>query len=164
MSWTDKLKDYAPDIATAILTGGASLPQLALKAIGDATGSQVSTIEQLQSAVETADPATMLKITQANNSFKLRMKELSNDLTASELTDKQNAREQHKHSKMPAVITCLLTFMVSGLLYSIMHTELTANNHDLAMMMFGQVFALWGASITYWVGTTRSSANKDKKQ
>jgi hypothetical protein len=163
LDWIKKLKEYAPDIVTAVLTGGATLPQLALKAVADATGNEVNTQDDLQRAVESATPEMMLKITQANNQFKIRIRELDNDLVATELGDTQDARKSHKHSNMPAVITIMLTVIVSGLLYTITQTEVIGGNRDLAMMMFGNVFTLWGASITYWVGTTRSSANKDRK-
>ncbi len=75
-NWLDKLKDYPPSIASAILTGGATLPQLAYKAIQDATGIDVKTIEQAQAAVESATPDQIYAIKQANYTFKLEMERL----------------------------------------------------------------------------------------
>ncbi len=164
MNWTDKLKEYAPDIASALLTGGATLPALAMKAIADATGKPISTVEEMGKAVESANPDTLLKITQANNKFKTRMNELGNDLVATELADTQNAREQHKHSKMPAGICAALTMMVAAGAFMLFTMDIPDGNKEIAYLLFGTTLAKWGDSIAYWVGTTRSSANKDLKK
>jgi hypothetical protein len=75
--WLDKLKEYAPSIASAVLSGGATLPQLALKAIADATGEDIQNETQLSAFVKNADPETMLKIQQANQSFEVELEKLS---------------------------------------------------------------------------------------
>lgn len=162
MDWLKKLKDYAPDIAAAVLSGGATLPQLAIKAIADATGNEIATEKDLRIAVEQADPEVMLKITQANNSFKIRMRELDNELLASELDDVKNARSEHKHSTMPALICVSLTVMIAIGAYLLFTLEIPLENKTIANMLFGALLAKWGDSIAYWVGTTRSSANKDR--
>ena len=162
MNWLDKLKEYAPHIASAVLSGGATLPSLAMKAVADATGNEVSTQDDLQKAVESASPEMMLKITQANNQFKIRIKELNNEVLDSELGDLANAREKHQHSKMPAVICVSLTVMVAIGAYLLFTLAIPEDNKTLANLLFGALLAKWGDSIAYWVGTTRSSANKDK--
>ena len=73
-------------------------------------------------------------------------------------------KSEQKHSGMPAVIVLMLTSMVASMLAALYVIEVPESNRDFATFMFGQVFTLWGASITYWVGTTRSSAEKDRKQ
>ena len=163
MDWIKKLKEYAPDIVTAVLTGGATLPQLALKAVADATGNEVNTQDDLQRAVESATPEMMLKITQANNQFKIRMRELDNEILSSELGDLANARDKHQHHHMPAVICIALTVMVGIGAFFLFTKVIPDANTTLANLLFGALLAKWGDSIAYWVGTTRSSANKDRK-
>ena len=163
MDWIKKLKEYAPDIVTAVLTGGATLPQLALKAVADATGNEVNTQDDLQKAVESATPEMMLKITQANNQFKIRMRELDNEILSSELGDLANARDKHQHHHMPAVICIALTVMVGIGAFFLFTKIIPDANTTLANLLFGALLAKWGDSIAYWVGTTRSSANKDRK-
>lgn len=163
MDWLTKLKDYAPDIAMAIATGGASLPQLALKAVADAVGSEVSSELELQSLVEANDPTVRLKLTQANNSFKIRMRELDNELLSAELSDKKDARRNHKHSIMPAFVTAGMTVIMGALFYALFFEPIPVGNKDVLYLLAGQASALWGASVTYWVGTTRSSAEKTFK-
>jgi hypothetical protein len=163
MDWIKKLKEYAPDIVTAVLTGGATLPQLALKAVADATGNEVNTQDDLQRAVESATPEMMLKITQANNQFKIRMRELDNEIMSSELGDTQDARKNHKHSKMPAAICIGLSIVVTIISIALIFQSIPPDNSQMLNMLIGQIVAAWMASIAYWVGTTRSSANKDRK-
>ncbi len=78
-----------------------------------------------------------------------------------ELNDKQNARDNHFDSKMPAVIVLALTVIVAILAYTMFNEKLPEENQEMAYMLVGQISALWGASITYWVGTTRSSSQKN---
>lgn len=161
IDWLAKLKQYAPDIAAAVVTGGATLPALALKAVADAVGSPIDTVEQLGIAVTGATPEDMVRVTQANNAFKIRMRELDNELVATELGDVQNARSEHKHSRMPAVICIALTLMVAGGAALLFTQNIPDGNVEITYLLFGTLLAKWGDSIAYWVGTTRSSANKD---
>lgn len=164
MSWLNKLKEYAPDIAAAVLSGGATLPQLALKAVSDATGQTVSNEDELSSMVNSASPETMLKIKQAGNSFKIRMRELDVELDQAELKDLANARENHKHSLMPAIICIGLTVLVGAGAGALFTLDIPEGNTEITYLLFGTMLAKWGDSIAYWVGTTRSSANKDKRK
>ncbi len=160
MDWLDKLKDYAPDIAAAVLSGGATLPQLAMKAVSDAVGVDVSNEAGLKDYVDSASPETMLKITQANNAFKIRMRELDIELGTAELKNQENARDSHKHSIIPAIVTLGMTIIMGGVLWALFKMAIPPENKDVLYMLAGQASALWAASITYWVGTTRSSAEK----
>lgn len=89
MDWLNKLKEYAPDIAAAFVTGGASLPTLALKAVSDALGKPITSTKELAQAVNEAPPEIMLELTKANNSFNLEMEKLATDLKKTVILDKQ---------------------------------------------------------------------------
>jgi len=158
--WLSKLKSYAPDIASAILSGGATLPSLALKAVSDALGTDISNVDALGAAVNAANPETMLKLKQADNAFKIQMTQLSNELTATELADIQHAREHHKTSKMPSVICVALTVLVAILLAALFSYDVPVGNTQVVNMITGQVITLWGGSVVYFIGTTRSSGVK----
>ena len=160
MKWLDKLMEYAPDIAGAVLSGGATLPQLALKAISDATGQEVNDETQMAAAITNASPEVMLKVKQSNNSFKIRMAELANELTATELGDVQHARVENKHSIMPALICSFLTVAVVAFATALMFVVIPAGNVRLIDTLFGAVLTAWLGAIQYWIGTTRSSAQK----
>lgn len=162
MDWLDKLKDYAPDIAAAVLSGGATLPQLAMKAIADATGKDITDEQSLASFVGDASPEIMLKVKQANNSFTIRMRELDNELLASELNDKQDARRNNKHSKMPAIICCYMTVCLTAFAAALLFVDIPEANQRILDLLFGSYLTAWLSSIAYWVGTTRSSAEKNQ--
>lgn len=161
MNWRDighSVARFAPLLGAAIGgPGGAAIGALVSSALGventpDAIGHAMSKDPQA---------AITLKALQATHIEKLQ--EMAIDKLSIELADKANARQQHSHSKMPAVIVFMLTFIVAGLIFALFMLPIPPESKDLALMMFGQVSALWGASITYWVGTTRSSAEKDRK-
>ena len=162
MNWLNKLKEYAPSIAGAILSGGATLPQLALKAISDATGVNVLNETDLADMVESASPEVMLKLKQANNSFKIRMRELNNELVSAELSDMQDARKNHKHSIMPAILCCVLTVGLIAFTTALLFVTMPAENTRLIDTLFGAYLTNWISTVSYWVGTTRSSADKNK--
>lgn len=150
---------FAPLLGTAVGgPGGAAIGSLISTALG-----VENEPDQIEQAIK-SDPESALKLQSLQNQHKERLEELALNTLQAELGDKANARENHKHSKMPSVITIMLTAMVAGLLYAIFKEEIPDDHANLAMMMFGQVFTLWGASITYWVGTTRSSAEKDRRK
>lgn len=94
MSWLSKLKDYAPHIASAIISGGATLPSLAMKAIADVTGQDVDTLSQAESIISGASPELMLEIKKADNTFKLEMKKLENELIVAGIEDSQKEHQQ----------------------------------------------------------------------
>ncbi|MEE8598695.1 MAG: hypothetical protein V3S69_04175 [Dehalococcoidales bacterium] len=158
--WLDKLKEYAPSIASAVLSGGVTLPQLAYKAISDATGLDIKSMGDAQAAVESATDKELLALKQADHAFELANKKLDNDLVSTELDDIQDARDSHKHSVMPAVICCSLTAMVAALMVALFKYEVPEANSSIVYMVIGQVITLWGGSVVYFIGTTRSSAVK----
>lgn len=162
--WLKKLKDYAPSIASAVVTGGATLPQLALKAVSDAMGFDVTNETELADVVKNATPEEMLKIKQSDNSFKIRTMELRNDLAKTEIEDVQNARKNNQHSRMPAIICCYLTLVLSGYIAMMFFVAIPENNQRMIDTLFGSFLTAWLASIYYWTGTTRSSAEKSKGQ
>ena len=161
MSWLNKLKDFAPEIATAVLTGGASLPSLAMKVASEALGIDIKTEDQLGKVIQSATPEQMFKLTQANNSFKLRMKELANDMTNAELGDVQDARKNHKDSNMPAAICITLTLSVIGFACALMVLDVPEANQRMLDTLFGSVLTAWLGSLAFFTGTTRSSGQKN---
>ncbi len=135
---------------------------------GGAVGSIVATVlgvenePQKIAEVIKQDPDALLKLKEYEFVHKEELMRLQFQTLEKELQDKANARKEHKHSIMPAIITVMITVMMGIIGYAIFTYEIPVTNRDVAYMLFGQVSALWGASVTYWVGTTRSSADKTK--
>ena len=65
------------------------------------------------------------------------------------------------HSKMPAILTILVTIGFFGVLGTLLaKPELKAN--EIVLVMVGQLSAVWGACVAFYVSTTYSSANKNQ--
>ena len=86
--------------------------------------------------------------------------ELANTQLQLELADTQSARQAHAMSRMPAVVTIMLTVIACALLYVLGFIKIPVENQLTVTSVFGTVFTLWIGSVTYWTGTTRSSAEK----
>ena len=158
MNWSsikDVVGKAAPVLGTLVAgPAGAAVGGLIANALG-ADANPQSVVEAL------ADPEQFANLKKWAYEHKEKLASMELDTLRAELSDKANAREAHRHSKMPAVITILMTCIVAALLFALFEQELPEGNKEVAYMLFGQATALWGASITYWVGTTRSSAQKD---
>lgn len=131
MNWMDKLKQYAPDIATAVITGGATLPALAVKAVSDAMGVDIKDNSQLATVINGATPEQMLEVTKANNMFvleKMRMeyqdKQASHHETQETIRSGDNASDERirwvrpqmaKQSWVATVAYCIGCFGVQAL-------------------------------------------------
>jgi hypothetical protein len=159
MKWSDVGKNItkaAPMLGAAIGgPGGAAIGALIASAFG---------VDGSPDAVNSAimqSPDAALKLRELELRHTEALEQLSISRLSEELKDTQSARENHKQSCMPAIITMMLTLMVAALLWAMFDKVIPDDQSELAMMMFGQVFTLWGASISYWVGTTRSSAVKN---
>lgn len=160
--WLDKLKEYAPSIVGAVLSGGATLPQLAFKALSDATGVDIKTEADAEKAVNAMSPSQLIEMKKADQAYEIAKIKAANELTGVEIKDVQHARETNKHSIMPAVISCSMTIIAVAYGCGLFFIELPDSNRDMINNYGGQMIALWVASLVYWIGTTRSSAEKSK--
>lgn len=156
MDWKQIAAKAAPVLGT--LLGGPA---------GGAVGGMVANalgVENNDQALASAlgDPEQVANLKKWAYEHREKLEQMALETLRAELADKANARSSHKHSPIPAVITLMLTLLVAASGYLLFTVEIPEANRDIAYMLFGQVTALWGASVTYWVGTTRSSAEKTR--
>lgn len=73
MSWLDKIKEYAPDIALAVATGGVSaVKSAAFRMLAkELTGDPSSPVDDIIGMVDGADPDQLARLTELNNIFTL---------------------------------------------------------------------------------------------
>jgi hypothetical protein len=159
MNWSD-LKDTAASVAPFLgtLIGGPAGGTVG-KLIAGACGIEAS---PQKFAEALTDPSKLVEVRKYSMAHKERLEAIALETLKAELADKADARENHKDSPMPAIITLMMTLIVGALLMMLFTMELPESNREVAYMLFGQASALWAASVTYWVGTTRSSAQKTK--
>ncbi|AUR95368.1 TMhelix containing protein [Vibrio phage 1.206.O._10N.222.51.B10] len=114
------------------------------------------------------DTETAVNMILKDESLKLQfMMQIENNRQALDeayLKDRQHAREQHKHSAMPSVIVVALTLMVAAMGCAMFMSVIPAENSDLANILFGAVLAKWADSVAYWMGSSRGSAEKDRRR
>lgn len=136
--------------------GGAAIGALVASTLG---------VENEPEAISLAiknNPQAAVNLKELQLTHKERLEELALHKLTVELGDKANARESHKHSVVPALIVGALTLMVAAGAYLLFVVDIPDSNKEICYLLFGTALAKWGDSIAYWVGTTRSSANKDQ--
>lgn len=159
MSW-DSIKNavgkIAP-IAGTLLGGpaGAAVGRLISSALG---------VENTPEAVAAAlgNPDAVIKLRELESNERQHFLQMQLSTLQAELADTQNARAAHKDSRMPAIVTLCLTIICAGLLFALMFVPVPQDNRDMLVQSFGTVLGFWGASLAYWVGTTRSSQDKTR--
>jgi hypothetical protein len=134
---------------------------------GAAVGGLISSalgVENNPDAVAAAlnDPDAVVKLKELESNERQHLLQMQLATLQAELADVQHARMHNNGSRMPAIVTCALTAICGGLLYSLLFVEIPESNRDLLIQSFGTVLGFWGASLAYWCGTTRSSAEKTR--
>ena len=159
---TDLLKALAPLLGTAI---AGPFGAMAASFLADKLGVQEKTIAAVQdvltSSTMTGEQITAIR--QAEIDFKKWMGD--NEIKKEQLgfEDRKSAREMQiaTHSRMPAVLTTLVTLGFFGILILLIYKpEFKAN--EIILIMVGQLSVAWAGCIAFYTGTTYGSANKNQ--
>lgn len=160
MDWKKIVGTVAPTLATAL---GGPMAGTAVKFLaGQFLGDDNATEDQVAAFVKGADPETLLKLKQADQEFAVSMERIGVDVFEIEANDKKNARNEHKLSKMPALLSISLTFFIAGIVYMLFMMDIPEGAREVMFMLLGVVVKEWGGAMQYWFGTTRSSAEKSQ--
>jgi len=109
-----------------------------------------------------ADPETLAKIKQLEIDERDHIREWQLVTLQAELSDIQNARAAHAGHWMPSAITVCLGAMVCVMGYFLLTKTVPTENKDMAVYLLGQIAGLFTGAVSYWIGTSRSSYNKDQ--
>lgn len=160
MKWSDvgeKVADFAP-LLGSLLGGPAGESVGALIASEYGTKSDPAEI----AAKISADPNAAINLRKIELDNKTELMRIKSEVLRIETQDKQNARAEHKDSKMPAVLSIGLTLLVAFIVYLLFYVAVPTGAKEVLFMMLGIVAREWAGSMQYWFGTTRSSADKNK--
>ena len=161
MNWIGKIAEYAPDIAGAIMSGGATLPATAMRiASKELLGYETDNQELVKSEVEKATPEQMLKLKTANNDFIVKKMQLENEARQNEMLDTQSARKEHKGHWMTWLLPLLMFVLFLAMAFALVRFAIPEDNKDIVVFMAGQVSGFMAAGVTYWLGSSRGSAEK----
>lgn len=164
MDWKDLsgLVGKAAPILGTLLGGpaGAAVGSIIASALG--TGGTPDDV----SAAIAADPAALVKLREIEASKQVRLQELAADQAKAELAtaaaDRDSARTMQTatRSNMPAVLTSGVGLVFAFTLSALFWMPIPAENRDVIVYMCGQLAAAFAATLAFWFGTTRSSADK----
>lgn len=169
MDWQATLKTLAPTVLSAAL---GPLGGIAISAIGSVLGVSDATQEKVAQAITSAQmtPEQVgqlrdleLKYKQQEQELGFKYADLEFKREALVVEDRKDARNMQiaTHSKMPAVLTILVTAGFFGVLsWLLMHPELKSN--ETMLVLIGQLSTVWASCIAFYVSTTYSSARKDQ--
>ncbi|WP_445399954.1 hypothetical protein [Zobellella sp. An-6] len=93
----------------------------------------------------------------------IRLQELELARTEATLADVQHARGTHGEHWMPARLTLLLALMVVALTVALMALPVPEGSKEVVFYLAGQIVTAFLAAVTYWLGSSRGSAEKQKK-
>lgn len=161
MNWQDILKTVAPTVASALL---GPMGGIAVAAIGSAIGIDAPTQDKIAKAFTAGQltPEALEKIKLLELDYQNQEKERGFKYAELAFKDVGSARQMQiaTHSKMPAVLTVMVTVGFFGILSLLFfHPELKGN--EIVMVMVGQLSAVWAGCVTFYTGTTYSSASKN---
>lgn len=161
MAWQDTLKTLAPTVATAL---GGPLAGAAVTALGSVFGISEPTSDKIAKLFVDGQVSAdnLAAIRKLELDYQNQEKERGFKYSELAFKDVDSARQMQisTHSKMPAVLTVLVTVGFFGILSLLFfHPELKGN--EIVMVMVGQLSAVWAGCVAFYTGTTYGSANKN---
>lgn len=159
MDWLGKI---APLIGTALggPLGGAAASFIAKKlGVEDETVEAVT--EVLSSGKLTPDQISAIKLAELD--FRKFLEANKIKLEEIHAGDRRDARALlvAVRSKMPAVLSVIVTLGYFGILTSMMLGYLKVDDSQALLLMLGSLSTAWGMVMAFWFGTTDSSGQKN---
>ena len=160
MDWKKIVGTVAPGLATAL---GGPLAGLAVKAIGDAFGISGATEDQIEAAVKNATPEQLLQLKQADQAFKVKMRELDVDLERIAKEDRGSARQTYAATRdkiVPALAVLIVGSFIAttvGVLFFNVVVEAA-----LAGALIGYLSAKAEQVVSFYFGSSAGSKGKDE--
>jgi hypothetical protein len=159
--WFQALTGIAPTIATAL---GGPFAGLAMTVLKDVTG--VSDEGELEAALVGGDPTTFLALKQAENQFKVTMREM--DLKEDQLLyeDIDSARKMHaaQMESTPSVLSYLSMVIFFGVVALVVtQPQFFTDNtlaQNVAYMVIGASIGWVEKAYSFWLGSSRGSKSK----
>ena len=160
-AWLETLKSLAPTVATAL---GGPLAGAAVSALGSILGVEQPTQDSIARLFKDGQLSQdhLAQIRKLELDYQNQEKERGFKYAELEFKNQDSARQMQiaTHSKMPAILTILVTIGFFGILTLLFfHPELKGS--EIVMVMVGQLSAVWAGCVSFYTGTTFGSANKN---
>lgn len=163
MSWRDIVKSVAPMLGTALggPFGGMATKFLAGKLLGDENAGE----EQIQDLIAAQDPEVMLKLKEADQDFKVRMRELGLDEKKIAAQDRDSARRLGAQTTLIPQMTLSTIFVTAFtvILYAVFTrvVALDGVQQNIVMYLLGILSAGMVQIMNFWFGSSSGSKEKD---
>jgi len=166
--WQELVRTVAPCIGT-VLSGGNPLVGMGIKAVSNALlGKPDGSEDEISEALQNASAEDLLKLKNADNTFKLEMAKVGLDEKKLAFEDTSDARSrQVKHEKVTGksdvnLYTLAWTVVAGffGLMGLLCFKALPADSNGVIFMLFGSLSTGFGQVLSYFFGSSKSSADK----
>lgn len=158
----DILRDTAPYISGALSLGGPA---------GIAAGAVLSSVlgvkkdaseAELQKALATASPETLLALRQADNDYKIAMRQADVQETGLYLADVANARQRQiaMNDQIPLYLACAIVGGYLFIIIFILMNGIPIEGRDAIVVIVGVLGAAVGSVVNYYFGSSRGSEQK----
>jgi len=160
--WKGLVRKVAPMLGTAV---GGPLGGIAVQAISQAVlGRDNGDEQEIEAALKTATPETLLALKKSEQEFKVKMREL--DISEEQLAydDAASARNRQiaTKDKTPDVLAYMLLVAFCGALAGLFYFTVPSDNAKLVYTMLGSLGTLTITAMQYFHGSSRGSARKDE--
>tara|TARA_B100002019_G_C21208666_1_gene568154 strand:- start:453 stop:932 length:480 start_codon:yes stop_codon:yes gene_type:complete len=146
------LGQVAPTIGTAL---GGPMGGMAGNMIADVLGC-ANNPKDIQTAIHNATPEQMMQIKQAEQDFKVKMKELEVDVFKLETEDKQNARGMFSKDWTARIIGIATIGGFLGYIFLVTLQPPEQNSEALINLVLGYLGGLASAIISFYFGASHS--------
>lgn len=160
MDWKEILKTLAPTVASAVVgpLGGA-----AVAALGKVLCIDSPTQDKIAKALTTGQltPDQVYQLQTLDRQYQENERERGFRYADLAFKDRDSARQMQiaTHSKMPAVLTIMVTIGFFGIL-TLLFFNPEMKSNEIVMIMVGQLSTVWAGCVAFYTGTTFSSASK----
>lgn len=155
----DTARDVAPTLAGAaatIATGGNPAAGAAVSALArKLTGGRDDTDLDSMAQQILGDPARLQQ-------FRLEMRQLELDELKIRTLDVQDARKTLQYSRGPVIISAVVVVGYFLATLIVMTIEIPPGSRNLAYLLLGNLGTAFGMVLTFWVGSSSGSKEKDK--
>lgn len=163
--WKQIIATVAPTIATAASSplAGATVKFLVDRFLTDDEKSTKQSSEKtLTKVLNNVNPERLAELKNLDAEFAKYMEKCGVDVFALEVEDRKDARNKHGSSKMPAILSMIMTVGVALILFALFKFNPPEETQALLYTLLGIVTREWAGSMHYWYGTTRGSSDKNQ--
>lgn len=160
MNW----KDIGQQIASIAPVLGAALGGPVGGAAGALIASVFGVAQDDPTAVSKAikaDPESAIKLLALEQEHERALLQMASDERKAEMLDTQQARTTHRDSWVPWALTLALVVMVSAMVAALVLLSIPEGNREVVYLIVGQLLGAFATATSYWLGSSKSSVNKD---